>query len=96
VNVRKAFLLGGDVVPDLLLRLPGSTSLPSGTFRDLVEENAKKSAIDFLFLKGLGLPFSSAMFSFLGDLSSSVSKNRDFLRLGDDDPSTDLRYNDNE
>ncbi len=56
-----------------------------------MDENDKKSVMDFLFFGDLGLPFSCAVFSFRGDFNRKVSKNRDFLRVGDDNPSTDLR-----
>jgi hypothetical protein len=62
----------------------------SESLRDHVDENGRKSAIDFLFVKDLAFSFSPAVFAFRGDFSLIVSKNRDFLRVGDDDPSTDL------
>jgi hypothetical protein len=42
-------------------------------------------ATDFLFVKDFGLRFSSATFPFRGDFTLKVSKNRDFLRAGEDD-----------
>jgi hypothetical protein len=91
MNLRKTgFFFGGDAVSDLTLRTVGATLVLSGSLRDRVEENSRKSAMHFLFVKDLGLPFSSAVFAFRGDFSRRVSKNRDFLRVGDDDPPMDL------
>jgi len=47
--------------------------------------------MDFRFFIDLGLPFSSATHSCREDSSRKVSNNRDFFRVGDDDPSIDLR-----
>lgn len=92
MNLLKAgFFLEGDAVSGSFFWTQSSKLLVSGALRDRVEEKAKRFAIDFLFDKDLGLPFSSIVVCAFRGFSRKVSRKRDFLRVGDDDPSTDLR-----
>jgi hypothetical protein len=92
VNLLKAgFFLEGDAVSGSLFWTQSSKLLVSGALRDRVEEKAKRLAIDFLFDKDLGLPFSSVVVCAFRGFSRKVLRKQDFLRVGDDDPSIDLR-----
>ncbi len=93
INLLKAgFFLDGDAVSGSFFWSQSSTLLVSGALRDRVEEKAKRFAMDFLFDMGLGLPFSSVViFAFREGFSRRVSRKRDFLRAGDDDPSIGFR-----
>ena len=92
ILLKTGLFLEGDAVSGSLFWTQSSKLLVSGALRDRVEEKAKRFEIDVLFEKDLGLPFSSVVVcAFRGGFSRKESRKRDFFRVGDDDPSTDLR-----